>query len=79
MSLKEKEEAFESIYIRIASCSQFFPYLIHPIILSFLIRPHSIWYRSKHPFLSVTLGQPRDVTLSLNNSTDSFSHMTIAI
>ena len=79
MSLKEKEEAFDSIYIRIASCSQFFPYLIHPIILSFLIRPHSIWYRSKHPFLSVTLGQPRDVALSLNNSTDSFSHMTIAI
>ena len=59
MSLKAKEEAFESfIYIRIASCSQFFPYLIHPIILSLLIRLHSngLGY-SKHPFLSVTLGQ----------------------
>ena len=75
MSLKEKEEAFESfIYIRIASCSQFFPYLIHPIIWA-----PFIWSRSKHPYLSVTLGQPRDVTLSLNNSTDSFTRMTIAI
>ena len=42
MPLKAKEGAFESfIYIRIASCSQFFPYLIHPIILSLLIRPNS--------------------------------------
>ena len=76
MSPKEKKSLLSPSFIPgLYAVENFFPYLIHPII-----RPHSNGLEySKHPFLSVTLGQPRDVTLTLKNSTDSFTHMRIAI
>ena len=77
MSPKEKKKSLlsPSFISGLHAVANFFPYLIHPII-----RPHSNGLEySKHPFLSMTLGQPRDITLSLKNSTDSLTHMTIAI